>query len=138
MDLISTHVCMTKDVGIHGNLFGGNMMSYIDEAAAAYSCMYCDTPRMVTVKVSELVFQRPVKPGQLIRLYGEVKNVGNTSITLHIVVKKHDPATGEEKITTETDIVFVKIDEDGEPTSISNRIKEKFKKTNTLLTNEKH
>jgi len=134
MDLISTHVCMTKDIGVHGNLFGGTMMSWIDEAAASYACMYCDTPRMVTVKVSELIFQKPVKPGQLVRIYGEVKHLGNTSSTLHIEVRKHDPTNGEEKTTTDTQIVFVRIDEDGEPTPISERIKEKFKQTNTLLT----
>ena len=34
MKLISSHVCMTKDVGFHGNLFGGLMLSWLDEAGA--------------------------------------------------------------------------------------------------------
>ena len=133
MDLISTHICMTKDIGVHGNLFGGTMMSWIDESAASYSCMYCDTTSMVTVKVSELIFKKPVKPGQMVRIYGEVKYLGDTSITLHLEVKKHDPTNGEEETTTDTEIVFVRIDENGNPKSISQKIKDKFKKSKTLL-----
>lgn len=37
MELITTKICMTGDLGVSGNLFGGVMMSILDEAAAAYS-----------------------------------------------------------------------------------------------------
>ena len=50
MELLTTKICMTSELGVHGNLFGGTMMSYLDEAAAAYSCQLCDTPRMVKKK----------------------------------------------------------------------------------------
>ena len=118
MDLITTHVCMTKDLGVHGNLFGGILVSWIDEAAAAYACMKCDTNRMVTVKINELIFKKPIKQGHLIKIYGNVLRIGETSITIEIVVKKHDPVSGEEYITTSTEIVFVKIDEDGNTSPI--------------------
>ena len=50
---------MTKDVGFHGNLFGGLMLSWLDEAAAALAAELCESPRMVTVKISEVIFQMP-------------------------------------------------------------------------------
>lgn len=56
MELITTKICMGLDIGVHGNLFGGKMMSFLDEAAAAYSCQICDTPRMITKKIEEVVF----------------------------------------------------------------------------------
>jgi acyl-CoA thioesterase YciA len=133
MDLITRHVCMTKDLGVHGNLFGGKILSWIDEAAAAYACMYCDTKRMVTLKVSELLFKKPIKQGQLVIIYGEVLKVGKTSLTLNIHVKTHDPSTAEEKLVTETEMIFVKIDENGDPTKIGQEIRDKFEKSNTLL-----
>jgi acyl-CoA thioesterase YciA len=43
MKLINKKICMGKDIGIHGNVFGGFMMSWIDEAAAAYATEYCAT-----------------------------------------------------------------------------------------------
>ena len=123
---------MTKDLGVHGNLFGGIMCSWIDESAALYACTYCDTSQIVTVKISELVFKKAVKQGQILRFYGEVLSIGETSISLHIIVKHHDPKTEEETIVTHTDIVFVRIDETGKAVPINNSIKEKFKQSNTL------
>ena len=84
MQLISTHICKGKNIGVHGNLFGGIMLSWLDEAGAAYACQACDTPRMVTVKMSETIFKRPVRPGQLIKIYGDVIDVGNSSCKVRL------------------------------------------------------
>ena len=69
---------MSSDIGVHGNLFGGTMMSWIDEAGAAYASQICDTPKMVTVKINELIFKKPIKIGNLIKIYGSVKEFGKT------------------------------------------------------------
>ena len=69
MELISTHVCKVSDVGFHGNLFGGQMLAWLDEAAAAYVCQMCDSPQMVTVKVDTVHFKLPVRPHQIIKIY---------------------------------------------------------------------
>jgi len=114
---------MAKDIGVHGNLFGGYMMAYVDEAAAAYVCEICNTPRMVTVKVSEFEFKRPVKVGSIIKFYGDVVNFGTTSITVSIVVKKFSVYTQDEEIVTSTNMTFVRIDDEGSPIPISERVK---------------
>lgn len=118
MELITTHVCMRKDLGVHGNLFGGILMSWIDEAAASYACIKADSNRMVTLKLSELMFKKPIREGELIKIYGEVLRLGTSSITLKLLVKNHNPKNGAEEVTTSTEIVFVKIDENGKPTKI--------------------
>ena len=126
MELIGSRVCMKKDVGVHSNMFGGYMLSLIDEAAAAYACMYANTKRMVTLKISELIFKKPVREGQIIRIYGDVLKVGRTSLTIKIVVKNHEPSNAEETVTTETEMVFVRINDLGEKTPINDIIREKF------------
>lgn len=123
MKLISTHICMAGDLGIHSNLFGGTMLSWIDEAGAALASQVVCTPRVVTVRMSEVVFSRPVKAGNLIKIYGEVKAVGTTSITLSLVAKKESPYTQKQKEVCSTDITFVRIDGEGEPVPISERVK---------------
>jgi acyl-CoA thioesterase YciA len=45
--LVTKKIVMAKDIGIHGNLFGGTLMAWLDEAAAAYATEYCYTPNMV-------------------------------------------------------------------------------------------
>ena len=123
MKLLTKRIVMTKDIGIHGNLFGGTLMSWIDEAAAAYSTEYCFTPNMVTVRVGELTFKKPLKAGQHLRIYGEVSNVGTTSITLHIEARKYSVYSGDETLVCVTSITFVRIDDDGTPTPIGDNIR---------------
>jgi acyl-CoA thioesterase YciA len=127
MELITKKICMAKDIGIHNNLFGGILMSWIDEAAAAYATEYCHTPNMVTLRVGELLFKRPVKAGNHIRIYGEVTHLGRTSITLSIEVKRYNLYSGDETLVCTTAITFVRIDEDGTPTPIGDSIIQQHK-----------
>jgi acyl-CoA thioesterase YciA len=118
---------MAKDLGVHGNLFGGIMMAWIDEAASSMAVSLCHTPNMVTVKVDELIFKKKVKEGYLIRIYGDVVKMGNTSITFGIEARKVSVYTGEEDVVVHTEITFVRIDEEGRPTPIPQTVKERFK-----------
>jgi acyl-CoA thioesterase YciA len=126
MELITTKICMSNEIGIHGNMFGGDMMSLIDESGAVYACQICDTPRMVTIKIDELLFKKPVKIGNLLKAYASVKEFGRTSVTLYIEVRKHNVYTGEQDVVTHTHIKFVRIDDEGNPIPISNRIKSRY------------
>jgi len=53
VDLISTHAVKKSDLGFHGNLFGGKLLSWLDAAGAAYAMQVCDTPRVVTVSIDK-------------------------------------------------------------------------------------
>ena len=117
---------MAKDLGVHGNLFGGIMMAWIDEAASAMAVSTCHTPNMVTVKVDELVFKKKVKEGFLIRIYGEVAEIGNSSIKFKIEARKVSVYTDEEDVVVTTYITFVRIDESGQPTPIPSPVKERY------------
>lgn len=125
MKLINKKICMGKDIGIHGNVFGGFLMSWIDEAAAAYATEYCCTPNMVTLQVGEMLFKKPLKVGNHIRIYGEVVHLGNTSIKLKIEARKYNVYSGEETVVCTTSITFVRIDDDGQPTPIGESVKRK-------------
>ena len=126
MELITTHICKAFEIGIHNNMFGGTMMSLIDDAAASYAAQICDTPRIVTIKIDELIFKRPVKVGNLIKIYGRVIEFGRTSVSLYIEVRKHNVYTGDQDVVTQTNIKFVRIDEEGNAIPISERVKERY------------
>lgn len=126
MELVTTKICMALDLGVHGNLFGGNMMSFLDEAAAAYACQICDSAKMVTKKIEEVVFKSPVKVGNLIKIYASVDNFGNTSITINLEARKHNVHTGKQELVCSTKMVFVKLDEEGSPIPISDRVKTRY------------
>jgi acyl-CoA thioesterase YciA len=126
MELITTHICKTSEIGIHNNMFGGNMLSLIDESSASYAIQICDTPRMVTIKIDELIFKKPVKVGNLLKVYAKVVSFGTTSVQLYIEVRKHNVYTGEQDVVTHTTIKFVRIDEDGNAIPIPDSIKDRY------------
>lgn len=128
MELISTHPVKKSDLGFHGNLFGGKLLAWVDASAASYAAQVCDTPRMVTVAIEKCVFERPAKEGHLLKIYGEVKEFGNTSITLHVEARSHSVYSGKQNVILSTYIKFVRIDEQGDPVPISERAKTRIKK----------
>lgn len=127
MKLVSTHPIKKSDLGFHANLFGGKLLAWLDAAGAAMAMEVADTPRMVTVKIDECVFKRPAKEGQLLKLYGRVEEVGNTSLTLYLEARAHNVYSGSQSIVLSTHIKFVRIDENNDPIPISERVKSKYK-----------
>lgn len=126
MELLMTKVCMTKDIGVHGNLFGGLMLSWIDEAAVSMSNRICKTPNMVTRKMTEILFERPVKVGHTINIYGEAVSMGTTSIALNLEARRYNVYTTEEDVVCSTTVVFVRIDENGDKIPIAGEVRRKF------------
>ena len=128
MQLITTHPIKKSDLGFHSNLFGGKLLAWLDAAAAAYAMEICDTPRMVTVKIDECIFKKPAKEGQLLKMYGRVEEIGRTSITMYLESRAHNVYSGSQSVILSTSIKFVRIDENGDPIPISQRVHEKHKK----------
>jgi acyl-CoA thioesterase YciA len=126
MELISTRKCMTRDVGFNGNLFGGLMLSWLDEAAVAYACQVAESPRMVTVSIEKVQFRKPVRPGQIIKIYGEVKRLNNSSLDIEVEARRVSSYNGSQKVICTTSMRYVRIDGDGEPVPIAKSVRNKF------------
>jgi acyl-CoA thioesterase YciA len=125
MELISTHPIRKSDLGFHGNLFGGQLLQWVDLAAVAYATQCCDTPRMVTASMN-CSFRKPAIEGQLLRIYGEITDIGNKSITLKIEARAHDVYDGEQIVVLVAETVFVRVNEQNKAIPISDRVKLKF------------
>ena len=130
--LISTHPIKKSDLGFHGNLFGGKLLAWLDAAGAAYAMEVCDSPRMVTVKIDECIFKKSAKEGQLLKIYGKVLDIGNSSLTLELEARSHNVYNGNQQIVLSTFITFVRVDEQGDAIPISDRVRNKV-----FLYNEK-
>ncbi|MFT4678360.1 MAG: acyl-CoA thioesterase YciA [Litorivivens sp.] len=126
MQLLATKVCKKQDIGVHNNLFGGTMLSWIDEAAVAYVNEVCYSPNMVTLKMDEVFFRSPVKENNLIKIYGEVQQFGNSTIVINVEARKFNVYSHEETIVCTTRITFVRIDDDGAAIPIAKHVKEHY------------
>jgi len=118
MRLISTHVVKTFDLGVHGNLFGGRMLAWADEAGATYASEVARTTMLVTVSFGSVEFKRPVKLGRIVKIYGSTTKIGTSSISIKLESRSFNTFTGKETVVFSTDAVFVRIDDEGSPIPI--------------------
>jgi acyl-CoA thioesterase YciA len=125
---ITTHPIKKSDLGFHGNLFGGKLLAWMDAAGAGFAAEVCDTPRMVTKLIDKCVFNKPAKEGQLLKIYGGVERVGNTSLTIRLEARSHNVYNGKQNVILSTNMVFVRIDDQGDAIPISERVRLKYNK----------
>jgi len=118
MELITSKLVKESDLGTHGNLFGGKLLSWLDEAGGVLASQVVDSPRVVTVKFGEIIFNKKVKVNSIVKIYGKTLKVGRTSVTLYLEARTHNPYNGDQKVVTNNEIVFVRVDEDGDPEPI--------------------
>ena len=126
MKQITQHPIKKSDLGFHGNLFGGKLLAWMDAAGAGFAAEICDTPRMVTKLIDKCIFNKPAREGQLLKIYGAVEVVGNTSLTVRLEARSHNVYNGKQNLILSTNMVFVRIDEQGEAIPISGRVREKY------------
>jgi len=111
-------VMMPKDTNAMGTIFGGVILSYIDQAGAVEAHRHCPG-RIVTVAMREIVFHAPVLVGDLVSFYTRTVRLGNTSVTVAVEVEaERGQAHGPKAKVTEAEVVFVHVGEDGRPLPI--------------------
>lgn len=92
-------------------------MSQMDIAAGISATQRCNG-RAVTIAVDGMVFLRPVKVGDVLGVYTEVKSVGRTSMIIRVEAWARRALTSVREKVTEADFKFVALDEDGLPTPV--------------------
>jgi acyl-CoA thioesterase YciA len=106
-------VMMPRDTNPYGTIFGGVILSYIDQAGAAgarYVIAQNGWPpqTLVTVGMQSVAFHQPVLVGDLVSFWTQAVRVGTTSITIHVVVE-----TERERHTTkltEAEVTYVAVE----------------------------
>ena len=108
---------MPRDTNALGSIFGGVILSYIDQAGAIEARRQ-GLQFMVTVSMDKVVFHEPVFVGDLVSFWTETLRIGNTSITTKVVVEVIRNG-GKDRVTvTEAQVVYVNIGEDRKPKPI--------------------
>lgn len=134
-ELLGRRVCFKSDIGINGNLFGGKLLAAIDEISAAWVCELLQSTNVVTLKLYDTVFVRPIKEGNIVHFYGSISELGNTSITLKISIVTLDVELQTSTLVCTTLIKFVKLKKDGSGTTpIDTEVKQKIRE-NYIITN---
>lgn len=111
-------VMMPKDTNAHGTIFGGVILSYIDQAAAVEAKRH-GAAFIVTVAMREVVFHQPVNVGDLVSFYTRLVRIGRTSITVAVeVFSQPGEGLGSRLRVTEAEVTFVNLDKNRKPAPI--------------------
>lgn len=109
---------MPRDTNAHGTIFGGVILSYIDQAGAIEARRQ-GLKLMVTVSMDKIVFHEPVFVGDLVSFWTETTRIGNSSITTKVVVEAIRSEDPSKKVTvTEAQVVYVNLGPDRKPAPI--------------------
>jgi acyl-CoA hydrolase len=107
-------IVMPHMQNILGDLFGGNLMAMVDQAAAIAAIRHCGGPA-VTASIHQVDFRERIPLGSVVTCRATVDFVGNSSMDITVEVTAEKPSTGELRHTHSARVVFVSIDPNGKP-----------------------
>jgi len=110
-------VAMPADANAYGDIFGGWLLSLMDNAAGLTAARR-SKGRAVTVAMDGMVFHQPVKVGDEVSVYAEIERVGRTSMTIAVEAWRRARHQEESIKVTEAKFTFVAIDDEGRPRAV--------------------
>jgi acyl-CoA hydrolase len=99
---------------IRGDLFGGELMALVDQAAAVAAIRHAGGPA-VTASIERVDFRERIPVGALVTCVATVDYVGNSSMDISVEVYSERVSSGEKRHTHTAHVVFVALDEAGKP-----------------------
>ncbi len=108
-------VMMPRDVNPQGTIFGGTILSLIDQAAFVEALRQSARHRWVTIALNAVEFHKPVHVGDVLSLWAHASRVGRTSLTVHVEVRAMREDHHEDITVTNADVTLVAVDPDGQP-----------------------
>jgi len=99
-----------------GNAFGGFVLGLMDKVGS-YAAIRHARKRCVTVRVGEVVFEVPIKVGDLLEVEARVVRVGRTSLTVEVEVYREN-LREPKLLATKGNLTYVAVDEHGRPTPV--------------------
>jgi acyl-CoA hydrolase len=124
-DSISTmsQLVLPNDTNTLGNLMGGQLMHWMDIAAAMACMRHCNCP-VVTASADNISFENPVRLGNLVTIEAKVTRAFNTSMEVYLKVHGEDIPTQFKYLSNEAYMTFVALDPNGKPRHIPELVPE--------------
>ena len=112
-------LAMPSDTNAAGDIFGGWLMSQVDIAGSIIAYRHAGG-RVVTVAVNNFEFIKPVFVGDLVSIFAELTEVGNTSITINInAYAERNRGDNECHLVARAKLTYVAIDKNRKPRAIN-------------------
>jgi acyl-CoA thioesterase YciA len=111
-------VLLPRDLNAQGTIFGGIILSYIDQAGAVEARKTAPR-RFVTVAMRAVEFHQPVFVGDIVSFYTRTLRVGRTSVAVQVEVEAIRASDPKDVVkVTSAEVVYVAIDDQGRPSPL--------------------
>ncbi|KAB2892118.1 MAG: acyl-CoA thioesterase [Desulfobulbaceae bacterium] len=111
------HMMLPQHANPAGNVHGGVIMKFIDDAAGVVAAKHART-NTVTASIDRLDFHRPVFIGNLLILRASLNSTGRSSMEIGVRVEAEDLMTGETKHIASAYLTFVSLNAEGRPSPV--------------------
>jgi acyl-CoA thioesterase YciA len=102
-------IMMPRDVNIYGTIFGGIILSYIDQAGFVEARRH-GVHRWVTASMDRVDFTEPVYVGDVVRFITRTIKTGRSSVEIEIKVEAERYDSGDKLIVTNAIMTMVSVD----------------------------
>ena len=105
-------IMMPRDSNVYGTIFGGIILSYIDQAGFVEARKH-GNHRWVTATIDKVQFEKPVFVGDVVRFYTNTIKTGCSSVIVGVTVEAERFDTTERIDVTEAVMTMVSVDKNG-------------------------
>ena len=120
---VTTKLVLPNDTNTLGNLFGGQLLAWMDVIASVAAHRHCRRV-VVTASVNNVSFRQPIKQSSIVTLEAKVSRAFNSSMEIFLDVYVEDHLTGEKVKSNEAIYTFVAVDQNGGPIDVPKLIPE--------------
>ncbi len=120
---VTTKVVLPNDTNTFGNLFGGQLLAWMDVIASVSAHRHCRRV-VVTASVNNVSFQYPIQQASIVTLEAKVSRAFTTSMEVFVDVFVEDPLTGQRSKSNEAIYTFVAVDQNGGPIDVPQLVPE--------------
>ncbi|MEK4231178.1 acyl-CoA thioesterase [Solibacillus sp. FSL H8-0538] len=114
---IQTRLVLPPDTNHHNTIFGGKVLAYIDEIAAIAAMKHAQS-EVVTASIDSVDFVSPAHAGDVLEFEALVTSTGRTSMEVYVHVLSRNLKTGEKRLTTESFVTMVAVNDEGKPSAV--------------------
>lgn len=120
---VVTKMVLPNDTNPLGNLFGGQLLAWMDEISSISAHRHCKRV-VVTASINHVSFQMPIAHGAIVTLEAKVSRSFTSSMEVFVDVFVEDNITGVRKKCNEAIYTFVAVDQNGSPIEVPELIPE--------------
>lgn len=114
---ITTKLVLPNDTNTHGNLFGGQLLAWMDVIASVSAQRHCRRV-VVTASVNNVAFNKPIQHASIVTLEAKVSRAFTSSMEIFVDVFVEDQLTGQRIKSNEAIYTFVAVDQNGGPIQV--------------------